>query len=55
MLPPGMYGVQSAAAIVLPPQACALTIGSVVDTVVPNSSAQEGQDAWKVRELVRQC
>lgn len=48
----GMYGVQSAAAIVLPPQACALTIGSVVDTVVPNSSAQEGQDAWKVAPIM---
>lgn len=45
----GMYGVQSSAAIVLPPQACALSFGAVVDTVVPSSSSQEGAPVWKVR------
>lgn len=45
----GMYGIQSAAAIVLPPQACALSLGAIVDTVVPNTSPKEGEDVWKVR------
>jgi hypothetical protein len=44
----GMYGVQSAAAIVLPPQACALALGAIVDTVVPNTSPGEGEELWKV-------
>mmetsp|Transcript_20641 Transcript_20641/g.34726 ORF Transcript_20641/g.34726 Transcript_20641/m.34726 type:complete len:465 (-) Transcript_20641:867-2261(-) len=48
----GLYGVQSAAAIVLPPQACALSIGAVVDTVVPNSAAQDGEEAWKVAPIL---
>lgn len=48
----GLYGVQSAAAIVLPPQACALSIGAVVDTVVPDSAAQEGEDSWKVSPIL---
>lgn len=47
----GMYGVQSSAAIVLPPQACALSLGAVVDTVVPNPSPKEGEEIWKVQLL----
>lgn len=48
----GMYGVQSAAAIVLPPQACALSLGAIVDTVVPNPSPKEGDDVWKVSPIL---
>lgn len=42
--------MQSVAAIVLLPQACALSLGAVVDTVVPNPSAQAGEEEWKVRK-----
>jgi pyruvate dehydrogenase E2 component (dihydrolipoamide acetyltransferase) len=31
----GMYGVKAAAPIVLPPQACALALGTITETVVP--------------------
>ena len=51
----GMYGVQSAAAIVLPPQACALSLGAIVDTVVPNPSRKEGEEAWKVSRPSLPC
>ena len=40
--------MKSVAPIVLPPQACALGIGSIVDTVVPNTSMKDGEDNWKV-------
>lgn len=39
----GMYGVKSAAPIVLPPQACALALGTVTETVVPCP-----KNKWKV-------
>ena len=42
----GMYGVKSAAPVIMTPQACALSLGSVVDTVVPN-----GKD-WKVAPIM---
>lgn len=48
----GMYGVKAAAAIVLPPQACALSLGAVVDTVVPNTARGAGEEAWKVAPIV---
>lgn len=32
----GMFGVKSAAPIILPPQAAAVAFGSIVDTIVPN-------------------
>jgi pyruvate dehydrogenase E2 component (dihydrolipoamide acetyltransferase) len=33
-------------------QACALAIGSIIDTVVPNPSAAEGEDNWQVAPMV---
>jgi pyruvate dehydrogenase E2 component (dihydrolipoamide acetyltransferase) len=49
----GMFGVKNAAPIVLPPQACALSLGTVVDTVVPNPlSKQEGQELWKIAAMM---
>jgi pyruvate/2-oxoglutarate dehydrogenase complex dihydrolipoamide acyltransferase (E2) component len=36
--PTGMFGVKSAAPIVLTPQACALAIGAIVDTVIPSTT-----------------
>ena len=48
----GMYGVKSAAPIVLPPQGCALAVGAVTDSVVPNLSAKEGEDNWKISPMV---
>ena len=44
-----MYGVRSAAPIVLPPQACALGLGAITDTVVPRVGAKDGEDNWEVR------
>jgi pyruvate dehydrogenase E2 component (dihydrolipoamide acetyltransferase) len=48
----GIYGVKSAAPIVLPPQACALALGAIVDTVVPNLGAKDGEDNWTVAPVV---
>lgn len=45
----GMYGVKTAAAIILPPQACALTIGTISDTVVP---LEGGNADWQVAPVV---
>jgi len=36
----GMFGVKAAAPIVLPPQACALALGTITDTVVPHASTK---------------
>ena len=44
----GIYGIKSAAPIVLPPQAASLAFGAIVDSVVPNSNAKDGQDNWSV-------
>jgi pyruvate dehydrogenase E2 component (dihydrolipoamide acetyltransferase) len=43
----GLFGVKGAAPIVLPPQACALALGTVVETVVPQPESQDGQK-WTV-------
>jgi pyruvate dehydrogenase E2 component (dihydrolipoamide acetyltransferase) len=48
----GMFGVKSAAPIVLPPQACALALGAVVDTVVPRAAAKAGEDNWEVAPVM---
>jgi pyruvate dehydrogenase E2 component (dihydrolipoamide acetyltransferase) len=32
----GMFGIKAAAPIVLPPQACALALGTITDTVIPH-------------------
>lgn len=47
----GLYGVKSAAPIVLPPQACSLALGAIVDTLVPKE-ASEGQNDWKVSPIL---
>lgn len=39
----GMFGIRSAAPIVLPPQACAIAFGAVQDSVIPNSNAKDGK------------
>jgi pyruvate dehydrogenase E2 component (dihydrolipoamide acetyltransferase) len=36
----GMFGIKSAAPIVLPPQSCALALGTVTDTVVPHPTTK---------------
>lgn len=46
----GMYDVHSAAAIVIPPQACALTLGAVSDTIIPQI-AIEGEK-WQVAPVM---
>jgi len=48
----GMFGVKAASPIILPPQACALAFGAVVDTVVPNPLAKAGEDNWKVAPIM---
>lgn len=41
--------MKSATPIVLPPQACALALGAVVDSVVPNPlRGKEGEELWKI-------
>ena len=37
----GMYGVKSCSPIILPPQAAALGLGAIVDTVVPDASSDD--------------
>lgn len=41
----GVFGIRSAAPIVLPPHGCALALGSIIDRVVP---AKEEECGWKV-------
>lgn len=48
----GIFGVRSCAPIVLPPQACALALGAVVDTVVPKANAKDGEDNWEVAPVL---
>jgi pyruvate dehydrogenase E2 component (dihydrolipoamide acetyltransferase) len=48
----GMYGVKSASPIVLAPQACALALGSIIDTVVPRVGAKEGENDWVVAPVM---
>ena len=36
----GVFGVKSAAPIVLPPQACALAFGAIQDTIIPDLSGR---------------
>lgn len=48
----GMYGVKATAPIVLPPHACALSFGEIVDTVVPNTTQKEGEEMWKVAPVM---
>jgi len=45
----GIYGVKSAAPIVMTPQACALSLGTIVDTVVP---AADPDREWDVAPLM---
>eukprot|EP01041_Mallomonas_annulata_P001286 gene1286-2484_t len=48
----GMFGVRSCAPVVLPPQACALALGSITDTVVPRMNGKEGEDNWEIAPMV---
>eukprot|EP01038_Epipyxis_sp_PR26KG_P009610 gene9610-12942_t len=45
----GKFGVKSAAPIVLTPQACALSFGEVIDTVIPSKATEEG---WEVAPVL---
>lgn len=47
----GMFGVKSAAPIVLTPQACALSLGAIIDTVVPDD-ADDAENNWKVAPVM---
>lgn len=49
----GVFGVKSAAPIVLTPQACALALGTITDTVIPNPrAAEEGQEKWAIAPVM---
>jgi len=50
----GLYGVKSAAPIVLPPQACALALGTIKDTIVP-SGCEKGWKATPVMTVTMSC
>ena len=48
-----MYGVKAAAPIVLTPQASALCLGAIVDTVIPAvASAENGQQDWATAPIL---
>ena len=47
-----MYGIKSVTPIVMRPQACALGLGAIRDTVVPNVGATEDEDNWKVTPVM---
>jgi pyruvate dehydrogenase E2 component (dihydrolipoamide acetyltransferase) len=47
-----MYGIKSASPIILAPQACAMALGTIVDTVVPNPSAKAGEDNWTIAPIM---
>ncbi len=47
-----MYGIKSAAPIVLTPQACALSLGAIVQTVIPAAPAAAGEQDWAVAPIV---
>jgi pyruvate dehydrogenase E2 component (dihydrolipoamide acetyltransferase) len=49
----GLFGVKGAAPIVLPPQACALAFGTIVETVIPHPKpeTQDGQK-WTVAPMM---
>lgn len=44
--------MKSASPIVLAPQACALALGAIIDTVVPRVGAKEGEDDWVVAPVM---
>jgi len=47
-----MFGVKSAQPIVMMPQACALGLGAITDTVIPRAGAGEGEDNWEVAPVL---
>lgn len=47
-----MFGVKSAAPIVLPPQACGLSLGAIVDSVVPSTPDDKSEEAWKIAPIM---
>ena len=47
-----MFGIKSFAPIILSPQGGALALGAIQDTVVPNETAKEGDDNWKVSPMM---
>lgn len=48
----GVYGIKSAAPIVLPPQGCALALGTITDTVIP-CNVKDGSDKdWTVAPIM---
>jgi pyruvate dehydrogenase E2 component (dihydrolipoamide acetyltransferase) len=47
-----MFGVKSATPIIMMPQACALGLGTITDTVVPAPNAGEGEDNWTIAPML---
>jgi pyruvate dehydrogenase E2 component (dihydrolipoamide acetyltransferase) len=47
----GIYGIRSAAPILLPPQGCALSLGTITESIVPTSNSKDG-DNWKVAPIM---
>lgn len=48
----GLYGVKAAAPIVLTPQAAALSIGAITNTVVPAENGDENGKNWEVAPIM---
>ena len=48
----GMYGVKSAATVVLTPQACALALGAAELRVVPRANPAEGEEPYQYSTMM---
>jgi pyruvate dehydrogenase E2 component (dihydrolipoamide acetyltransferase) len=48
----GVFGVKSAAPVVLSPQACALAFGTIVDTVIPSEEGSGDGQGWEVAPVM---
>lgn len=48
----GMFGVSHFTAIINPPQACILAIGSAIKRVVPNEKAKEGESPYRTANIM---
>ena len=51
----GLFGAKAASPIVLTPQACALSLGSISDTIVPSSTGDKGWEVAPVLTATLSC
>ncbi|XP_037507112.2 dihydrolipoyllysine-residue acetyltransferase component of pyruvate dehydrogenase complex, mitochondrial-like, partial [Rhipicephalus sanguineus] len=51
----GMFGVKNFSAIINPPQACILAVGSTEDTLIPDDESSTGYRTAKVMSVTLSC